>query len=40
MNCDVTLDENGKKVIVTEDLRNNNGRVIKTRYTSPHRVDF
>ena len=31
---------NGKKVIVTEDLRNNNGRVIKTRYTSPHRVDF
>ena len=40
MNCDVTLDSNGKKVIVTEDLRNNNGRVIKTRYTSPHRVDF
>ena len=40
MNCDVTLDKDGKKVIVTEDLRNNNGRVIKTRYTSPHRVDF
>lgn len=40
MNCDVTLDSNGKKVIVTEDLRNNNDRVIKTRYTSPHRVDF
>ena len=40
MNCDVTQDEDGNKVIVTEDLRNNNGRVIKTRYTSPHRVDF
>lgn len=40
MNCAVTQDEDGKKVIVTEDLRNNNGRVIKTRYTSPHRVDY
>ncbi|GFZ26365.1 phosphoenolpyruvate carboxykinase (ATP) [Lactobacillus corticis] len=40
MNCDVTLDEDGKKVLVTEDLRNNNGRVIKTRYTSANRVDY
>lgn len=39
-NCDVTLNKEGKKVLVTEDLRNNNGRVIKTRYTSAHRVDY
>jgi phosphoenolpyruvate carboxykinase (ATP) len=40
MNCAVTLNNEGKKVLVTEDLRNNNGRVIKTRYTSAHRVDY
>lgn len=39
MNCAVTLDEAGRKVLVTEDLRNNNGRVIKSRYTSANRVD-
>lgn len=40
MNCAVTQDDAGKKAIVTEDLRNGNGRVIKSRYTSAHRVDF
>lgn len=39
MNCAVTLDEDGKKVLVTEDLRNNNGRVIKSEFTSPNRVN-
>ena len=39
MNCAVTLDEAGRNVLVTEDLRNNNGRVIKSRYTSANRVD-
>lgn len=39
MNCAVTLDEAGRKVLVTEDLRKNNGRVIKSRYTSANRVD-
>ena len=39
MNCAVTQDEAGRKVLVTEDLRNHNGRVIKSRYTSANRVD-
>lgn len=39
MNCAVTLDDEGKKVLVPQDIRNNNGRVIKSRFTSPNRVD-
>lgn len=39
MNCAVTLNKDGKKVLVTEDLRNGNGRTIKSRYTSKNRVD-
>ena len=39
MNCAVTLNEKGQKVLVTEDLRNGNGRTIKSRYTSKNRVD-
>ncbi len=39
MNVGVTLDQAGKKVLVTEDLRNGNGRTIKSRYASTNRVD-
>lgn len=38
-NCGVTLDDAGKKIIVSEDLRNGNGRAIKSRLWSPNRVD-
>lgn len=38
-NCGVTLDENGKKIIVSEDIRNGNGRAVKSRLWSPNRVD-
>lgn len=38
-NCGVTLDEEGKKVLVTEDIRNGNGRTVKSRYATPNRVD-
>ncbi|HIT73658.1 phosphoenolpyruvate carboxykinase [Tyzzerella sp. An114] len=38
-NVGATIDENGKTVIVTEDLRNGNGRAIKSKLWSPNRVD-
>lgn len=38
-NVGVTLDENGHKVMVTEDIRNGNGRTVKSRYSTPNRVD-
>lgn len=38
-NCGATLDEDGKVVLVTEDIRNGNGRAIKSRLWSPSRVD-
>lgn len=38
-NVGVTQDENGKKVLLTEDLRNGNGRTVKSRYSTPNRVD-
>lgn len=38
-NCGVTLDEEGKVVLVTEDLRNGNGRAIKSKLWSPNRVN-
>lgn len=38
-NVGVTLDEEGQKVIVTEDIRNGNGRTVKSRYVTPNRVD-
>lgn len=38
-NCGITLDEDGKKVLVTEDIRNGNGRAIKSKLWSPNRVD-
>lgn len=39
MNVGVTLNKAGQKVLVTEDLRNGNGRTIKSRYASANRVD-
>ncbi len=38
-NCSATLDEDGKVVLVTEDIRNGNGRAIKSKLWSPNRVD-
>lgn len=38
-NVGCTLDENGQKVLVTEDVRNGNGRAIKSKLWSPNRVD-
>lgn len=38
-NCSATLDEDGKIQIVTEDIRNGNGRAIKSKLWSPNRVD-
>lgn len=38
-NCSATVDEDGKIVIVTEDIRNGNGRAIKSKLWSPNRVD-
>ena len=39
-NVGVTLDNQNKKVIVTEDIRNGNGRTIKSRLVTPNRVDY
>lgn len=38
-NCGSTIDEDGKIVLVTEDIRNGNGRAIKSKLWSPNRVD-
>ena len=38
-NVGISRDENGKMYLVTEDIRNGNGRAIKSRLWSPHRVD-
>mgnify|MGYP002530741366 FL=1 len=38
-NCSATLDADGKVVCVTEDVRNGNGRAIKSKLWSPNRVD-
>ena len=38
-NCAATMDEDGKIQIVTEDIRNGNGRAIKSKLWSPNRVD-
>ena len=38
-NCSATMDEDGKIVLVTEDIRNGNGRAIKSKLWSPNRVD-
>lgn len=38
-NVGVTLNEKNEKVSVTQDLRNGNGRTVKSRYSTPNRVD-
>ena len=38
-NCSCTMDSEGKIQIVTEDIRNGNGRAIKSKLWSPNRVD-
>lgn len=38
-NCGVTIDADGKRIVVPEDIRNGNGRAIKSRFWSPDRVD-
>ncbi len=38
-NCGATLDADGKVQLVTEDIRNGNGRAIKSKLWSPNRVD-
>ena len=38
-NCSATLDKDGKIQLVTEDIRNGNGRAIKSKLWSPNRVD-
>ncbi len=38
-NCSCTRDEEGNIVLVTEDIRNGNGRAIKSKLWSPNRVD-
>jgi phosphoenolpyruvate carboxykinase (ATP) len=38
-NCGATIDAEGKLVIVTEDIRNGNGRAIKSKLWAKNRVD-
>ncbi len=38
-NCSATRDSEGKIQLVTEDIRNGNGRAIKSKLWSPNRVD-
>ncbi|MEG0152120.1 MAG: phosphoenolpyruvate carboxykinase (ATP) [Cellulosilyticaceae bacterium] len=38
-NCGATVDEDGKVVPVTEDIRNGNGRAVKSILWSPNRVN-
>ena len=38
-NNGATLDENGKVVVVTEDIRNGNGRAVKSKLWSTNRID-
>lgn len=38
-NCGVAVNETGKKIVVSEDIRNGNGRAVKSRFWSPNRID-
>lgn len=38
-NCSATMDSEGRVVVVTEDIRNGNGRAVKSKLWSPNRVD-
>lgn len=38
-NCGAVTDANGKKIVVSGDIRNGNGRAVKSRFWSPDRID-
>ena len=38
-NCGVTLDDNGRQKLMTEDIRNGNGRTVKSRFSTQNRFD-
>lgn len=38
-NVGVTVDQDGRKVPILQDIRNGNGRTVKSRYVTPNRVD-
>lgn len=38
-NCGATINDNGECILVTEDIRNGNGRAIKSKLWAPNRVD-
>ncbi|QBO36455.1 phosphoenolpyruvate carboxykinase (ATP) [Periweissella cryptocerci] len=38
-NVGVSINDRGEKVLVTEDIRNGNGRTVKSRFFAPNRVD-
>lgn len=39
-NVAVSKDTKGDRVLVTEDIRNGNGRTVKSRYSTPNRIDM
>lgn len=39
-NCGVALNEKGEKVVLAEDVRNNNGRAVKSIYWTDNRVNY
>ncbi len=39
-NVGVTMDDEGRKVVLTEDVRNNNGRAIKSQFWTENRVNY
>lgn len=38
-NCGATKTEDGKIMVVSEDIRNGNGRAVKSRFWTPNRID-
>jgi len=38
-NCGITLDDEGRKVIVTDDIRNGNGRAVKSKLWAENRIN-
>jgi len=38
-NCGAVVNAEGKKIVVSEDVRNGNGRAVKSRFWSPNRID-
>ena len=39
-NCGITLDQKGNRVLLAEDVRNGNGRTVKSKFSTPNRVDI